>query len=61
MMSNLLSLFVQDVTLFQASDARGLAPWPETSWHVVVPAVFLGNVVVAILAWFIVGLIVNLM
>jgi hypothetical protein len=61
MISNFVSLFVQDVTLFQASDARGLAPWSETSWRVAVPAVLLGNVVVAMLAWFIVALIMKLM
>jgi hypothetical protein len=61
MMSNLMSLFVEDVTLFQTSDAHGLAPWSEISWGVAVPAVLLGNVVVAVLAWFIVELIMNLM
>jgi hypothetical protein len=33
-----------------------VAPWSKLSWGVFLPLVFLGNVLVAILAWFIVGL-----
>jgi hypothetical protein len=48
MISN-LSLRAREV-----SDAAGLAPWSALSWGVFVPAVFLGNVVLAIFAWFVV-------
>jgi hypothetical protein len=48
MISN-LSLRARDV-----SDAAGPAPWSALSWGVFVPAVFVGNVVLAIFAWFVV-------
>jgi hypothetical protein len=51
MISN-LSLRAQEVA--QTSDAAGLAPWSALSWGVFVPAVFAGNVVLAIFAWFVV-------
>jgi hypothetical protein len=57
----ILELFLGDreATLFQTSDAA--TPWSSLSWGVFVPALFVGNVVVAILAWFIVELTVKLM
>jgi hypothetical protein len=36
-----------------------LAPWSKLSWGLFFPLVFAGNVVVAILAWFIVELVMN--
>jgi hypothetical protein len=33
-----------------------LAPWSKLSWSLLLPLVFAGNVVVAVLAWVIVGL-----
>jgi hypothetical protein len=33
-----------------------VAPWSKLSWGVFLPLIFLGNVLVAIFAWFIVGL-----
>jgi hypothetical protein len=39
----------------EGSDTAGLAPWSVLiSWGVFVPAVFVGNVVLAIFAWFVV-------
>jgi hypothetical protein len=37
----------------EVSDAAGPAPWSALSWGVFVPAVFAGNVVLAIFAWFV--------
>jgi hypothetical protein len=51
MISN-LSLRAREVV--QTSDAAGLAPWTALGWGVFVPAVFVGNVVLAIFAWFVV-------
>jgi hypothetical protein len=38
----------------QTSDRAGLAPWSSLSWGVFIPAVFAGNLVLAIFAWFVV-------
>jgi hypothetical protein len=35
------------------------APWSKLSWFLLVPLVFAGNVVVAMLAWVIVGLVMR--
>jgi hypothetical protein len=35
------------------------APWPKSSWYLLLPLVFAGNVVVAVLAWVIVGLVMR--
>jgi hypothetical protein len=36
-----------------------LAPWSKLSWSLFLPLVFAGNVVVATLAWVIVGLVMR--
>jgi hypothetical protein len=36
-----------------------LAPWCKLSWFLLLPLVFAGNVVVAVLAWVIVGLVMR--
>jgi hypothetical protein len=51
-MISILSLRAREVA--QTSDGAGLAPWSALSWGVFVPAVFAGNVVLAIFAWFVV-------
>jgi hypothetical protein len=43
------------------SDQASLAPRSTVGWAVFVPAVFVGNVVLAIFAWFVVELIMKLM
>jgi hypothetical protein len=40
--------------LFRTSYSARPAPWSGLSWGVFVPAVFVGNVVLAIFAWFVV-------
>ena len=35
------------------------APWSKLSWSLLLPLVFAGNVVVAVLAWVIVGLVMR--
>jgi hypothetical protein len=40
--------------LFQVADTAWLPPWSTLSWGVFVPAVFVGNVVLAIFAWLVV-------
>jgi hypothetical protein len=35
------------------------APWSKLSWCLLLPLVFAGNVVVAVLAWVIVGLVMR--
>jgi hypothetical protein len=41
-------------TLFQVADTAWLPAWSTLSWSVFVPAAFVGNVVLAIFAWFVV-------
>ena len=53
-------LFWRGVSLFQISDPGWLAPWPGLSWRVLIPTALVGNVVVAIFAWFIVALLMKL-
>ncbi len=36
-----------------------LPPWSKLSWSLFLPVVFAGNVVVAILAWFVVALVMR--
>ena len=52
MISDLMSLLVDEVALFQTSGPRDLLPRPGLSWRLFVPLVFAANVAVAILAWF---------
>jgi hypothetical protein len=61
MMSDLISLLVDEAALFQTSSARDAVPWSALSWGFLVPLVFTLNVAVAILAWFIVELFAKLM
>jgi hypothetical protein len=58
---DLISLLVDEVALFQTSGTRDLAPWPRLSWRLFVPLVFATNVIVAVLAWWIVDLFAKLM
>jgi hypothetical protein len=46
---------------FPISDAGKLVPWSVLSWGVFVAAVFVGNVVLAIFAWFVVEWAMKLM
>jgi len=48
----------REAALFQISDAARPAP---LNWGVLVPAVFVGNVVLAIFAWFVVEWAMKLM
>jgi hypothetical protein len=59
MISN-LSPRDREAALFQTSDAARAPPWSTLSWGVFVPAVFVGNVVLAIFAWFVVEWITKL-
>jgi hypothetical protein len=43
-----------EAALFQTSDAARPAPWPALSWGMLVPAIFVSNVLLAIFAWFVV-------
>lgn len=61
MMSDLISLLVDEIALFQMSGARDAAPWSGLTLGFLVPLVFTLNVAVAILAWFIVELFAKLM
>ena len=61
MMSDLISLLVDEIALFQTSSARDVAPWSGLTLGFLVPLVFTLNVVVAILAWFIIELFAKLM
>ena len=58
---DLISLLVDEVALFQTSGTRDLAPWPRLSWRLFVPLVFATNVIVAVLAWWIVDWFAKLM
>jgi hypothetical protein len=55
-------LYILEQTLL---DSQGLwspsvpAPWRDLSWGVFLPLAFVANVVVAVLAWVIVGLIIS--
>jgi hypothetical protein len=60
MISNLLR-DRKAAALFQTSDAATPTPWSALSWGVFVPAIFVGNVVLAILAWFVVEWAMKLM
>jgi hypothetical protein len=44
----------REAELFQTSDAARSPPWSTPGRGVLVPAVFVGNVVLAIFAWFVV-------
>jgi hypothetical protein len=61
MTSDLISLLVDEVALFQTSGLRGLAPWSGLSWGLFVPLVFATDVAVSILAWLIVEWFAKLM
>src|ERR1700676_4687317 len=61
MFFDLVSLLVNEVALVQTSSARDAGPWPGLNWGLLVPAVFMLNVAVAVLAWFVVELFANLM
>ena len=61
MISDLMSLLVDEVALFQTSGARDLLPWPGLSWGLFAPLVFATNVAVAIFAWLIVEWFAKLM
>jgi hypothetical protein len=59
MLSSLFSR-VREEALFQTAD-ESTAPWSAPSWALFVPGVFVGNVVLAILAWFVVEWTLKLM
>jgi hypothetical protein len=61
MISDLMSLLVDEVALFQTSGPRDLLPRPGLSWRLFVPLVFATNVAVAIFAWLIVEWFAKLM
>jgi hypothetical protein len=50
----------REEALFQTAD-ESTAPWSAPSWGLFVPGVFVGNVVLAILAWFVVEWTLKLM
>jgi hypothetical protein len=58
MISNLTSRGRKAVQTF---DVARTTPWSTLGWGVFVPAVFLGNVVLAIFAWFVVERAMKLM
>jgi hypothetical protein len=58
---DLISVLLGDVTLFlQLSDDRGLVPPFGLRWGTLVPLVLTGNLILAVLAWFIVAMISKL-
>jgi hypothetical protein len=60
MMLDFVSLLVSEAGLFQTSNTHDAAPRSGLNWGLLGPFIFTLNVVVAILAWFLVELFVRL-
>jgi hypothetical protein len=61
MISDLFSLLVDEMALFQTSGAHDLAPWSGLSWALFVPLAFATNVAVAVFAWLVIEWFAKLM